>query len=117
LIAGRIDLLFGGIPIALPIIENKQARPIAVTSTTRSRKLPDLPTFVESGISDYEIRLWIGIMAPAGTPDAIVSRLNSAISSSLESPSVVSRMRDLGLDEVNGNGVIFKQPIKAASMK
>jgi hypothetical protein len=45
------------------------------------------------------------------------SRLNSAISSSLESPSVVSRMRDLGLDEVNGNGVIFKQPIKAASMK
>jgi tripartite-type tricarboxylate transporter receptor subunit TctC len=88
LVGKRIDLLFGGIPPALPYIDAGSVRPIAVTSERRSDKLPSVPAFSEEGFPGYKVVFWAGLMAPAGTPDAIVDKLNEAIGEGVKSPEV-----------------------------
>jgi tripartite-type tricarboxylate transporter receptor subunit TctC len=101
LVGKRIDLLFGGVPPSLPFISADQVRAIAVTSQARSRKLPDVPTFDESGFKGYKVAFWAGIMAPAGTPKAVIERLNAAIDELVKSPEVVARFEKIGVDRSN----------------
>lgn len=111
-VGGRIDLLFGGVPVAAPFIENKQVVPIAVTSTKRSPKLSSVPTFIESGYPDFEILAWFGIMAPTGTPDPTLNRLGQAISVSLKSPDVIQQMDKVGAEILNGDAEMFASRIQ-----
>lgn len=112
LIAGRIDLLFGGVPVAAPFIASKNAIPIAVTSAKRSPRLPSVPTMVEKGFMGFEVEAWFGVMAPKGTPQPIIRRLSEAISQALASPEVVNQMDKIGVDIVNGDEKVFAQRIK-----
>ena len=93
LVGKRIDLLFGGIPPALPYIAAGTVRPIAVTSEKRSNKLPSVPTFSEEGFQGYKVVFWAGTDGPRGTPVAIVSKFNDAISEAVKSPEVIDRSR------------------------
>ncbi len=87
-----------GILIAKPQMDTGRLRALAVSSATRSGALPNVPTVAESGFPEYDVRPWQGIFAPAGTPAAVVARLNSAVAAAVRTPEIRSRLLQLGLD-------------------
>ncbi len=113
LVGKRIDLMFGGIPPSLAFIAAHSVQPIAVTSETRSDKLPDIPTFAEEGFPGYRVVFWAGIMAPAGTPEPIVNKLNTAISAALKAPEIVARFEKIGVDPVNTGPAGFAKRLES----
>jgi tripartite-type tricarboxylate transporter receptor subunit TctC len=96
LIAGRIDYMCDFISTALPQIEGKAVKAIATLTRERTPALPDLATAHEQGLVDFDTPGWYALVFPAGTPDAIVQRLNKAMSDALDSPVVNGRLKDLG---------------------
>ena len=88
LLAGNVALLFDSIPSALPQVRAGKLRGIGVASSRRSPVLPDLPTLSEAGLSGCAADNWFGVMAPAGTPEPVVARLNAEIFKALESAEV-----------------------------
>ena len=88
LVSGQIQLMIDGIGSLLPHIRAGKVRALAVTGTTRSADLPEVPTMVESGYPDYVLTFWTGVLAPAGTPHDVVAKVNGAISDGLKSPEM-----------------------------
>jgi tripartite-type tricarboxylate transporter receptor subunit TctC len=88
LVAGHIQMAIPTMPAALPFIQAKRIRALAVTSEKRAAVLPDVPTMQEAGVKGYVNVLWAGVLAPKGTPDAIIKRLNSEIVSALKTEGV-----------------------------
>ncbi len=86
LMGGQIDMLFDTSPTALPYAKSGKLRPLAITSRQRSPLLPDVPTMREAGLPEFEVVTWTGIAAPAGTPPAVVDKLNAAIKAALQGP-------------------------------
>jgi tripartite-type tricarboxylate transporter receptor subunit TctC len=87
LIAGRIQLLLDNMPVAVPNIRAGKVRPLGVASRERQPELPDVPTIAET-IPGYEVGAWGVLMAPKGTPAAIISALNQAVHTALAQPDV-----------------------------
>lgn len=85
-IAGQIQMSFASTPGAVPMVKAGKVRPLAVTSTKRVAKLPDVPTLAESALPGYEASVWYGVVAPTGTPRQIVQRLNREIAKVLANP-------------------------------
>jgi len=77
LIAGRVSMMLETIPNALPSTQSGQMRAIAVTTKERSKAAPNIPTLAESGLPDFDVSAWTGLFVPAGTPDAVIDRLNA----------------------------------------
>ncbi len=102
LVAGHVDMWFGGLPASLPFVKNGKLRALAVTSLKRSPALPEVPTMNEAGVPGYEAILWYAIFAPAATPREIVQRLNSEIDKALGIPEIRERFATLGLTPVGG---------------
>jgi tripartite-type tricarboxylate transporter receptor subunit TctC len=98
LMGGRIDFTFASYTAALPALQAGRARAIAVTGTKRLALLPDLPTVAEAGIPGYEAVGWWGYAAPAGTPPAIIERLNREINAALVSPELRTPLEALGIE-------------------
>lgn len=96
LLGGSTQATFTGATPLIPHIKQGKLRPIAVGSATRVAALPDVPTVAESGLKGFETSQWYGIMAPAGTPDAIVRKLSAELNRILKSPEVVARLADDG---------------------
>jgi tripartite-type tricarboxylate transporter receptor subunit TctC len=117
LIGGQIDFLFTTIPGALPHIKAGTLRALAVTSPQRSPALPDIPTMAESGLPGFQALSWHGVVAPAGTPDAVVQKLNAALSGALAAPAVRQRLMEEGAQASNVNtaafGVFIREEIAA----
>jgi tripartite-type tricarboxylate transporter receptor subunit TctC len=88
-IGGQIEMMIDAVTTMAPNIAAGQVRALATTGKTRSSVLPDVPTVAEAGVSGYEATIWLGIMAPAGTPQPIVDRLNIAINNAIKRPDVV----------------------------
>jgi tripartite-type tricarboxylate transporter receptor subunit TctC len=82
-VAGRVDMQFSTLPPAVPLIREGKLRALATTGTTRFPTLPDVPTLAESGLKDFDVTLWLGMAAPAGTPPDIIGKLNREISAVL----------------------------------
>jgi tripartite-type tricarboxylate transporter receptor subunit TctC len=97
-IAGRVDMAFLTIPPSLSLIQQGTMRAIAVTSSQRSPSLPDVPTIAESGLPGYESVLWQAIYAPAGTPAAIVTRLNTEMNAILHDREAVDALAKIGVE-------------------
>lgn len=102
LIAGRVDVMFDNIPSALPHIKSGKLRALATTGAKRAAILPELPTIGELGLAGYEAGVWIGLLAPAGTPKPIIARLNAEGQKAVKAPDFVKRMGDLGFEVVGG---------------
>lgn len=96
LIAGQTQLIFTGAPAVMPFVKSGQLRALAVSSSKRLDALPDVPTMAESGYKDFEVDQWYGVVAPAGTPPAIVAKLNAQINQSLGSPELKARLDSEG---------------------
>ncbi|MEY3613134.1 MAG: hypothetical protein RJB14_2856 [Pseudomonadota bacterium] len=105
-IAGRIDFQFANAAVALPQVKAGKVRAIAVTSTQRLSGLPDVPTMAEAGMKEFEIQQWIGLMAPQGTPAAVVNRLVSEV-------NTVLALNEFG-QALSSSGTNSAKPGKAA---
>jgi tripartite-type tricarboxylate transporter receptor subunit TctC len=97
-IAGQIPMSFETVTVALPFIQSGKARALAVTSATRSRALPDVPTLAEAGVPGFDVASWQAIYAPAGTPAEVVKRLNAEIQKIIAQPDMAEKMQGLGLE-------------------
>jgi tripartite-type tricarboxylate transporter receptor subunit TctC len=98
LISGQTSLMFDAIPSATPNIKANRLRALAITSKTRNSSAPDVPTLDEAGVKGYEVMAWVGLVAPAGTPQAIVDKLYKAIADILSSKEVQEKLLSLGAD-------------------
>jgi tripartite-type tricarboxylate transporter receptor subunit TctC len=95
LLGGQVQVMFSTIPTSIGYIKAGKLRPLAVTTTTRSEALPDLPT-VGDFVPGYEVSSWQGIGAPAKTPAEIINKLNKEINAGLADPKLKARLSDLG---------------------
>ena len=98
--AGQIQILSGDLTTLLPQVKNGRLRAIAVTSAKRSSYAPDIPSYAESGVPGYDTSGWFGIVVPAGTPRAVVERLNSDIAKGITTPDSRERLGTLGGDVI-----------------
>ncbi|MBL8376866.1 MAG: tripartite tricarboxylate transporter substrate binding protein [Burkholderiales bacterium] len=95
-LAGEVPVSFNNMFDALPHIRVGKLRGLAVTSSARQAQLPDLPTLAETGLAGYESGPWNGVVAPAGTPPAIISRLSQAVQRIVREPAFQARMAEIG---------------------
>lgn len=102
LLGGQVQSMFDNAPSAMPHIQSGRLRPIAITSPQRSPLLPDVPTFIESGYADFDVQSWFGLAAPAGTPAAIVTKLNAELAKVLALPEVKKRLAEMGATPAGG---------------
>jgi tripartite-type tricarboxylate transporter receptor subunit TctC len=98
LMAGQESLSFPTGPSAMPHVQAKRLRALSVTSAKRAAGLPDIPTIAESGLPGYDASAWYGVLAPAGTPAAIVSKLQNEIHVVLRAPDVIDKLASQGLE-------------------
>jgi tripartite-type tricarboxylate transporter receptor subunit TctC len=97
LLGGHIDGMFDAMPVMVVQAKEGKVTPLAVTGRTRSPALPDVPTIMESGVPDYEMSGWFGILAPAGTPPAIAQRLRDEVAKAVAAPDVVTTLGSQGM--------------------
>jgi tripartite-type tricarboxylate transporter receptor subunit TctC len=112
LVEGRIQIQFGTPGPTLPHIRDGKVRALAVTSAKRLSTLPDVPTFMEAGVPGYEASLWMGLMAPTGTPAAIISRLNGELNAFLASPDGRSSLAAQGVEPEPGTATALQERIR-----
>jgi tripartite-type tricarboxylate transporter receptor subunit TctC len=109
---GQIPLAMAALPSVIKHIQAGSLYAIAVTTPKRSPRLPDVPTIAESGYPGFSHVTWIGIFVPAGTPQAIISRLNKEIVATLSEPEVRDRISAIGADPVGGSPADFEAMLK-----
>lgn len=98
LVAGVVESSFAGVPNALAQVPNGRVRALAVTSARRIAQLPNVPTMQEAGVAGYDATIWLALLAPAGTPKDIISRLNSEIAKIMATPESQKAMFDAGVE-------------------
>src|SRR5258708_22075282 len=103
LLGGRIQMLIPTPGTTIPLIREGRMIALAITSPERSENLPDVPTAREAGLPDLTLEFWAGILAPAGTPPEIVSKLNAAINDTLRSAEMKASMAKLGFEAKIGS--------------
>lgn len=94
LLGGQVDAFFAAMPTVTGFIKDKRLRPLAVTTSTRFRALPNVPTVAESGYPGFEISTWFGLLAPTGTPKPVIDRLQAEVIKALKDPGVQARLGD-----------------------
>jgi tripartite-type tricarboxylate transporter receptor subunit TctC len=98
LLGGQVQMTFTDVLTALPHIKSGKVRALGVTTAKRSRSLPDVPTLAEQGLKDFDVSVFFGIVAPAGTPPAVIGKLNSAFVKVLQDPKVRDYLEAQGLE-------------------
>nr|WP_230630131.1 tripartite tricarboxylate transporter substrate binding protein [Comamonas testosteroni] len=110
--SGQVTLYMSSIPTLLGHVRNGKVRPIVVTSAKRSNQLPDTPTLAEAGYKEFDAISWFGILAPAGTPPAIVQKINQAVNQALKQPDVAEKLRSEGGEVLGGSPEQFAQLLR-----
>jgi tripartite-type tricarboxylate transporter receptor subunit TctC len=117
MLANETQMMFDNLPPQLPHIRSGKVRALAVTSLTRTPVLPDLPTVDESGLKGYEVTAWFGLVAPPGTPQPVVMRLNEALNRTTQDPKVREALVASGATVIQGTPEGFRDFVKAQTMK
>lgn len=112
LLGGQIDMSFDTITPVLPHVKSGKLRALAVTTDQRSAALPDVPTMQEAGLKDFNMGTWFGVLAPDGTPAAIVEKLNSEMVKIIKSPDFGERMAQIGAVPIGNSSSEMAQQIK-----
>jgi tripartite-type tricarboxylate transporter receptor subunit TctC len=108
-LAGRVPLMFGPAATVWPNVRAGKLKALAVTQPTRAAIAPDVPTMVEAGVPGYSAGIWMGLLAPAGTPREIVDKLSHAANDALHTKEVVSLMQRQGVDPLGGTPEEFSR--------
>jgi len=117
LIGGQVDLMFDNVPNVLQHIKAGKLCGLAVSSKTRSPFAPDLPTVAEAGVPGFDVSVWFGVVAPSGTPKAVVSRLNAEINRILKLPGVVELFHKQGVEPLGGTPEEFATHLRTQMNK
>ena len=117
LLAGQTTMLFATLPTVLPQVEAGKLRPLAVLGSTRSKAIPAMPTLAESGLKGFEVSNWTGVFARAGTPAAVVTKLNAEIMRIMHLPEVQARLPRQGLTFTPGSAQQFEAFVKSEKEK
>jgi tripartite-type tricarboxylate transporter receptor subunit TctC len=113
LMGGTVPVMFDAMPGVLGAIKSNRLRGLAVAAKERSPFAPEIPTFAEAGYPDVVVTGWIGLVAPAGTPDPIIDRLNAELNKTLQDPAVRDKLRDAAFAATGGTRAEFASYIKA----
>jgi len=111
-LGGQIPLVYTAVAGAHGHVKSGKLRAIAVSSAQRTSALPDVPTFIESGVADFVVDSWVGLLAPANTPAAIVARLNTELNAVLADPAVREKLRVMGIEATPGSAQQFGDEMK-----
>jgi tripartite-type tricarboxylate transporter receptor subunit TctC len=117
LLAGRVEMCFFTVSAALPFTSNGRLKALALASARRSPLVPDLPTVSEAGLPGFEATTWFGVMAPRGTPPAVVDKLHGAFIAALNAPGVRERLSNQGFDVVGSSPAEFSKYVKSEIAK
>jgi tripartite-type tricarboxylate transporter receptor subunit TctC len=115
--SGQVQLMFDPASGVAPHVRSGRLRGLGVTGTARTKAFPDLPTIAEAGVPGYEVTTWGGIIAPMGTPRAIVSRLSEEVRKAARAPTLVERYAALGADPVTSTPEEFTAFIRHEHLK
>jgi tripartite-type tricarboxylate transporter receptor subunit TctC len=117
MMGGQIELGFETTSVTLAHLRDGSMRPLGVATAKRLPELPDVPTLIESGVPNFVADSWIGIMAPAGTPQAVIDKLNAAINEGLKTPKLQARLKQLAAETRPGTPQDFAAFIKVEDPK
>ena len=112
-VGGEVSMLFNTVGSVQPSVKSGRLRALAVTTTSRSGALPDVPTMAEAGLPGFEMQSWFGLLAPAGTPRPIISRLNAETIKALNTPEMKSAIATMGANIMSGSPEQFADHIKS----
>lgn len=112
-IGGQVDVAIMSVPSVLPQVKAGKLTPVAVTSAKRSPLLPNTPTLEEVGLKGVDVNVWLGLFAPAGTPPAVVAKLNAAVNKVLQMPDVREKIMGQGVNVVGGTSEDFAAFVKS----
>lgn len=116
-LGGEVDVVFSDLPVILPHVQAGKLRALAVTGAKRTALVPGVPTVAESGVPGFAIDSWWGVLAPAGTPEPIITRLNTELTRILQLPDVKERFANLGVETVPSTPAAFGAYIKTEITK
>lgn len=111
-IAGRVQMLFSGVPQGLPHIQAGRLRALGVTTKKRSPAVPDVPTIAEAGLPGYDVTVWYGIFATGRTPKPVLDRIHAGFAGAIHSADVRQQLTALGLDPVGNPAAEFSAAIR-----
>ena len=112
-ISGEVSMLFNTVGSVHPFVSNGKLRALGVTTTKRSGKLPAIPTLSEAGLPGFDLMSWFGLLAPAGTPRPIITRLNAETIKALNTPEMKSAIAAMGAEIMAGSPEQFADHIKS----
>jgi tripartite-type tricarboxylate transporter receptor subunit TctC len=111
-LSGQVHLVFIGIPAAAPHIKAGRLRALALVAPQRTLALPEVPTVAEAGLKDFEVTTWYGVMAPAGTPRPVITRLNSELVKIMHTPDTKERLAGMATDPLTSTPEEFAAYLK-----
>jgi tripartite-type tricarboxylate transporter receptor subunit TctC len=114
---GSVAMMVDSLASALPSIRSGNVRPLALEAPQRSALLPEVPTFAEAGMPEFNLPVWFGMFAPAGTPREIVARLQREVVAGLKAPDLLERFETLGAQAVGSTADEFVARIRADSAR
>jgi len=117
IVGGRLQLMSDNVTSVLPQVKSGRLRALGLTGPRRIPLAPDIPTVAEAGVAGYEITAWGGYMAPAGTPGAVVTKLNAELNRVIASPAIRERWLALGIEPVGGTPERFTAHVKTETAK
>ena len=112
LMGGHVQVMFGSVSGTLPFVRSGKLRALGISSPQRWPTLPQIPTVAESGVAGFEAGTWYGMLAPAGTPAAAVSKLQTDVAAALHAPDVLKYVVDLGFNAVGNTPAEFGEVIR-----
>ena len=117
LVAGQVQMNFDTMPPVLDHIRGNRLRALAVTTPKRAEPLPDVPTFMETGLKGFEMTNWYGVVAPVATPREVINKINADLNKALSDPGVRKRLADVGTEIGGGSAESFDAFIKTEIVK
>lgn len=113
LVAGRVQFTITGLPAVASQLKGGKLKVLATVGRTRSALMPDVPTFAEAGVPNVELNVWMGVVAPAGTPKAVLARVNAELNRVLKLPAVREKLAAQGIDAAGGTPEEFTARMRA----
>ena len=113
LAGGHIQLAFGNLPEVLTYQRGGRVRPIAIAMPTRSELAPNVPTMAESGYPSVVIVPWYGVLAPAGTPSDVITKLQRSFTAALAHPAIAARLKDMAITPIGSSQDEFRRQLEA----
>jgi tripartite-type tricarboxylate transporter receptor subunit TctC len=117
IIGGQVQMMIDAVTTMAPNINQGQVRALATTGTSRSSVLPDVPTVAEAGMPGYDATIWLGLMAPAGTPKPIIDKLNSAVNAAIKKPDIVKLWAEQGAAPMSMTPEAFDKYLRSDIVK